>query len=71
MLQPPFENARIEFGADLEIFVDTQSQESEYEDTNKYSNAQQFADYIVTEQRGDVDAINIAWMIANRYMEQY
>ena len=63
----PFENARIEFGADLEIFVDT-IQESEYEDTNKVFERPQFADYIVTEQRGDVDAINIAWMIANRFL---
>ena len=63
----PFENARIEFGADLEIFVDT-IQESEYEDTNKVFQTTQFADYIVTEQRGDVDAINIAWMIANRFL---
>lgn len=63
----PFENARHEFNADLEIFVDT-IQESEYEDTNKVFERPTTAGYIVTEQRGDIDAIEIAWLIGNLFL---
>lgn len=60
----PFESARLEFNADLEIFVDT-IKESRYEDTNKIFERPVYADYIVTEQRGDKDAKAIAWLIGN------
>lgn len=63
----PFENARREFSADIEIFVDT-IKESEYEDTNKVFERPRYADYIVTEQRGDIDAKLVAWLIGNTCM---
>ena len=63
----PFGSAREEFNSDLEIFVDT-IEESKYEDSNKVFERPKYADYIVTEQRGDKDAKRIAWMIGNYFI---
>ena len=55
----PFESARKKFGADYEVFVDT-IEEGRFADTNTVFERPLGADYIVTEQRGDVDAKIIA-----------
>jgi len=62
----PFANARMEFNADLEIFMDTVT-ESKYEDTNKVFERPHYADYTVTEHN-DKDAIQIAWLIGNLFI---
>lgn len=63
----PFESARLEFNANLEIFIDT-IKESKYEDTNKVFERPVYADYIVSEQRGDKDAKLVAWLIGNLFI---
>ena len=65
----PFNKAREEFDADYTIFIDTIT-EGRFEDTNKVferPNASD-CDYIVSEQRGDVDAKIIAWELGDRYI---
>jgi|TARA_R110001592_G_scaffold19847_12_gene81010 hypothetical protein len=67
----PFANARKEFNADLEIFMDTVT-ESKYEDTNKVFERPHYASiyndvYTVTEHN-DKDAIHIAWLIGNLFI---
>lgn len=57
----PFVDARQDFGADFEIFLDTVT-EGRYEDTNKVFQRSAFAHYTITEWN-DTDARNIAWMI--------
>ena len=63
----PFENARAEFNADIDIFMDT-VQESKYEDTNKVFERPNYAEYIVREKRGDKDAKLVAWLIGNTFI---
>jgi hypothetical protein len=63
----PFRNARIEFDADYEIFVDT-IKEGRFEDTNKVFERPYATDYNVQEQRGDVDAKIIAYEIGQRFI---
>ena len=63
----PFETARLEFNADIEIFMDT-IQESKYEDTNKVFERPTYAEYIVREKRGDKDAKLVALLIGNTFI---
>ena len=57
----PYQQQRIDFGADIEIFMDT-IEEGRFEDTNKVFERSVFANYTVTEWN-DTDWVNIAWMI--------
>ena len=59
----PYGSARLEFNANVEIFMDTVS-ESKYKDTDKVFEKPHYADYTVTEHN-DTDAVNIAWLIGN------
>lgn len=63
----PFQSARKEFGADFEIWVNT-IKEGRFADTNKVFEAPSNADYIVTEQRGDDDAIELAWILGEKFI---
>ena len=63
----PYHGQRVLFNADIEIFMDT-IEEGRYEDTNKVFEKSIFADYTVTEWN-DTDAINVAWLIGNRYFD--
>tara|TARA_B100000085_G_C18533369_1_gene508913 strand:- start:755 stop:1555 length:801 start_codon:yes stop_codon:yes gene_type:complete len=63
----PFEVAREQFDADYEVFMDT-IDAGRYEDTNKIFEKPANADYIVTDQRGDIDAKIIAYDIGQKFL---
>ena len=63
----PFKDARIEFDADYEIFVNT-IKEGRFEDTNKVFEKPYAVDYNVMEQRGNIDAIEIAWDLGDKFI---
>jgi len=65
----PFDNARQEFDADYTIWINT-IQEGRFADTNAVFEApsESDCDYIVTEQRGDIDAKQIAWQLGDRFI---
>ena len=54
----PFQQQRIEFGADIEIFMDT-IEEGRFEDTNKVFEKSVFATYTCTDWN-EQDPVNIA-----------
>ena len=69
----PFFQARLDFNADYEVFVDT-IKEGRFEDTNKVFERsavtmswQNESRYHITEWN-DIDAKNIAWIIGNKYI---
>lgn len=63
----PFKEARKEFSADYEIFVDT-IEEGRFEDTNKVFERPIATDYNIHEKRGDIDAKIIAYEIGQRFI---
>ena len=63
----PFQQQRIEFGADIEIFMDT-IEEGRFEDTNQVFERSIFATYTCSEWNEE-DPINIAWLIGNKYFD--
>jgi hypothetical protein len=65
----PFNKAREEFGASFTIWVNT-IEEGRFADTNavfEKPNAEE-CDYIVTEQRGDIDAKLLAWELGDKFI---
>tara|TARA_Y100000389_G_scaffold72636_1_gene69405 strand:+ start:24147 stop:24929 length:783 start_codon:yes stop_codon:yes gene_type:complete len=65
----PFEKARLDFGANYTVWVNT-IQSGRFEDTNAVFERPMAAsfDYMVTDQRGNEDAINIAWDLSDRFI---
>jgi adenylylsulfate kinase len=65
----PFDQARVEFDADFTVWVDT-IEEGRFADTNAVFEVPDTStcDYIVYEQRGDVDAKLIAWELGERFI---
>ena len=63
----PFDSARAEFEADYEVFVDT-IDEGRFADTNAVFERPSLWDYRIDSMRGNVDAIQIAWEIGDRFI---
>lgn len=64
----PYETARLEFGADYTIWVDT-IKKGRFEDTNKIFEAPAFDDYDYRiKEWNEVDAKNVAWTLGNIYV---
>ena len=65
----PFQTAREAFDADYTVWVNTIAQ-GRFEDTNSVFQTPDAVDYIVTEQRGDVDAKLIAVKIKEKMKKE-
>ena len=65
----PFDKAREEFGASYTIWVDT-IEEGRFADTNAVfeTPSESAVDYIVREQRGDIDATLIAYELGQKFL---
>lgn len=63
----PFQSARDKFAADFTVWVNT-IDEGRFEDTNKVFENPKKWDYIVTGQNGKVDAIELAWILGDKYI---